>query len=165
MYGVCRHQRNHTLKQRLCKACVLLLAPLCAKLTGLFAYAHARHDHRANWAELTKSTSTWVVNNQRLPDPTPIVFFIACMAFAALAYLYHRSNDSDVYQKPVLVSGAMAGLLVALSSDVGVLLGVFALEPWFLLLGLVVSDCFHSVFVQRTWDAMCKKKAFDDGKA
>lgn len=86
------------------------------------------------------------------------------MAFAALAYFYYHSNDNDEHQKPILVSGAMAGLLVALSLNFGVFLGIFALEPWFILLSLVISDCFHFIFVHRPRHEDCKKEVLDDEK-
>jgi hypothetical protein len=49
-----------------------------------------------------------------------------------------------------------------LSSDVEVLLNIFALEPWFLLSSLVVSDCFHSMFVTKASHAECKEEVLDD---
>ena len=152
----CRHQRNQTLKSRLLKACLLLLATMCAGVMGRFAHAQARPSGlRFDRLENLE---------HKLPEPVASVFFVACMAFAALAYYYYHSNDNDEHQKPILVLGAMAGLLAALSLDFGVFLGIFALEPWFLLLGLVVSDCFHSIFFQKPRYAECEKEVFDDEK-
>jgi hypothetical protein len=64
------------------------------------------------------------------------------MAFTALAYTYHSLSPQDERQNAFLVVTAMAGLLTALCLDVGVLLGIFGVESWFLLLGLVASDLF-----------------------
>jgi putative copper export protein len=169
MYGIgsptiCRYQRNQALKRRLCKTCLLLLAATCAGAMSLFGYEQAEAFHRTTWEESTKDRSFTIDLHHSFPEPTASIFFVACMAFAALAYFYYHSNDNDEHQKPILVSGAMAGLLAALSLNFGVFLGIFALEPWFLLLSLVVSDCFHFVFFRRPWHAECRKEILDDEK-
>lgn len=72
------------------------------------------------------------------------------MAFTALAYAYHSLNQQDERQNAFLAVAAMAGLLAALSLDVGILLGIFGVEAWCILLGLVASDLFHWALNRRS---------------
>jgi hypothetical protein len=168
------HQPNWTLGGKVRKACLPLLAALCAGIMGIFANAQAPGEHILSAeGESTDRTfpptlrpMVWNTHNdpQKLPEPTDSFFFIACMAFAGLTSLYYRSNERDEYQKPILVSGAMVGLLAALSLDLGILLGIFALEPWVVLLSLVVSDCFHRAVLRRPLQAVCKTHTINNEK-
>lgn len=71
------------------------------------------------------------------------------MTFLALTYAYHESNGEDKHQDAFLASAAIVGLVLALSLDVGILIGVFAIVTWLTALGLVVSDLFHALYMRR----------------
>jgi hypothetical protein len=72
------------------------------------------------------------------------------MSFVALASTYYQSTYCDSRQDVIVVCVSIAGLLVTWSLDVGVLVGLYCVETWFVLLGLVVSDIFQAVCQRRT---------------
>lgn len=80
------------------------------------------------------------------------------MAFVALAYAYHRANQDDAYQNGVIISATVAGLVLALSLDLGILIGAFGVATWFLLLGLIFSDCFHAVCMRKPWQSRWEER-------
>jgi hypothetical protein len=137
--------------RRAIKTAILLLACLCASLTCSYAYAHAKNTHRDNWNALARITTDRMesLDDRILASPTALQFFLANMSLTALAYAYHSSNCGDGFQNAILVSSVVSGLLLALSLDLGIILGVFGLGPWILLLGLVISDFFHLTCVRR----------------
>lgn len=65
------------------------------------------------------------------------------MAFVALASAYYQSTCYDNRQGMLVLCVGIAGLLVVWRSGVGVLVGLYCVETWFVLLGLVVSDIFQ----------------------
>jgi len=136
--------------RRFAKTIIAPLASVCAILMSGFAYAHGRPVNRDKWEGLTSV----FVNSAKplapgiLADPPAFLFFIASMLFTSLAYTYHSINRGDAFQNTILAWGIVLGLLTAWSMDLGVLLGVFGLEQWFLLLSLVLSDIFHLIFVR-----------------
>lgn len=150
------------------KAILLLLAIVCAGLMSSFAYAHSREIHRDKWAKLS-SIAPISAKTFELPmpaNPPALLFLIASMSFTASAYTYHSVNRSDSFQNPILILGTVLGLLMALSIDLGILLGIFGLEHWFLLLSLVISDIFHSVCVRKQRCEGCvSTQGFGDEKA
>jgi hypothetical protein len=133
------------------KVATLLLAIVCAGLMSCFANAHAHQVHRDKWAKLTRIVplSAKGFTPPALADPPALLFLVASMSFTASTHAYYITNRDDVFQNAILLSGTMLGLLMALSLDLGILLGIFGLEQWFLLLSLVVSDVFHFVCVRR----------------
>lgn len=142
--GDTRHTYNHcTSAANVCqrrqrwrrpmKAILLLLAIVCAGLMSSFAYAHSREIHRDKWAKLS-SIAPISAKTFELPmpaNPPALLFLIASMSFTASAYTYHSVNRSDSFQNPILILGTVLGLLMALSIDLGILLGIFGLEHWF----------------------------------
>lgn len=100
--------------------------------------------------------------HQLLAQPNDLMFFAACMAFTALAYAYYRLNENDNHQKDILVSSTMTGLVVALGLDLGLLIGIFGAESWFIVLGLVVSDVFHGVCLRRSQVSKWYEQARED---
>jgi hypothetical protein len=142
--GDSRHMYNST---RLTKFIITLLALVCAGLMNSCAYARSHQVHRdKSWDPQPRDKPPW---HLVILDPPALLFLIASMLFTALCYAYHASNRGDVFQRPILILGTVSGLLVALSLDTGILLGICGLEPWFLLLSLVLSDFFHLVFVRQ----------------
>jgi hypothetical protein len=71
------------------------------------------------------------------------------MAFVALVSVYHQSTCCDSRQGVIVVCVSIAGLLVAWRLDVGVLIGLYCIETWFILLGLVVSDVLQAACQRR----------------
>jgi hypothetical protein len=162
--GDMRHMYNST---RLTKVITTLLASVCASFMSLFAFAHGHQMHRDNFdfEVLSPAQPPWHLVTT---EPPAVFFFIASMSFTTLSYANYSSNRSDVYQNTILISGTVSGLLVALSLDTGVLSGIFGLEPWFLLLSLVLSDFFHFVCVRKqrcTCDECVRNEEFGDEKA
>lgn len=150
------------------KVAILLLALVCASLMGSFAYAHANSDHRTRWDKVTNiatGRSTYL-EGRLFADPPALVFFVASMSLPVGAYVYHASNDGDSFQNAFLTTGALAGLLVALAMDIGLVLGIFGLEPWFLILSLTVSDVFHFICIRRPrYEQRGLERNFGDEKA
>lgn len=81
---------------------------------------------------------------QFITDPTGLSFFAASMAFVALASAYHRQKCCDNRQSMIVLCACIAGLWVVWRSGVGILVGLYCIEAWFVLLGLVVSDIFQA---------------------
>lgn len=142
----------------------MLLALACASLMSRFAYAHRNQTHRDKLDAARPSVNPQA--DSALTDPSTLLFFIASMSFTGLAYAYHSSNRSDAYQNSILIAGIVLGLLVALAMDTGILLGLFGLEPWFVLLSLVLSDFFHLICIPRQRCEECvNDQDFCDEKA
>ena len=133
-----------------------------------FAYAHSHEVHRDKWEKLTSIfpiTAKPFVHSI-LADPPALLFLIASMSFTASAFAYYSINRSDVFQNTILLSGTVLGLVVALSMDLGILLGIFGLEQWFLLLSLMISEVFHFVCVRKQQCEGCvSNQEFGDEKA
>lgn len=133
-----------------------------------FAHAHSHQLHREKWERLISilPTSAKPFTNPILADPPALLFLIASMSFTVLVYAYYSINRNDTSQNTILLSGTVLGLLMALSMDLGILLGIFGLEQWFLLLSLILSDSFHLIFVRRQRCEGCvSNQGFDDEKA
>jgi hypothetical protein len=161
----CQHRRR---SRRLIKVIASLLAIVCASLMSKFAYAHSHQVYRDNGEKLT-SIFPITAKPFALPslaDPPALLFLIASMSFTASAYAYYSSNRGDIFQNTILLSGTVLGLLLALSMGLGILLGIFGLEQWFLLLSLVISDIFHFICVRRQRCEGCvSNQEFGDEKA
>lgn len=71
------------------------------------------------------------------------------MTFTSLAYTYYRLNENANHQNSILISSAMTGLTIAFGLNVGLLIGVFGIEVWSVVLGIVFSDVFHGVCLRR----------------
>jgi hypothetical protein len=150
------------------KVVTFLLAIVCAGLMSCFANAHAHQVHRDKWEKLASivPTSAKDFTLPLLADPPALLFLVASMSFTASTHAYYTTNRGYIFQNTILLSGAVLGLLMALSLDLGILLGIFGLEPWFLLLSLVVSDIFHFVCVRRQRCEGCvSNQEFGDEKA
>jgi hypothetical protein len=101
---------------------------------------------RANWRQ------------SPLPGPsrpsflgTTTFFIAAIFSYIVYARLYYQWNQqNDRYQLPVLVVAALAGLIPALSLNIGFLISIFCVTPKVALFGLLVSDILHLV-VQGPW--------------
>ena len=146
----------------------ILLAIVCAVVMSNFAYANGLQAHRDKWEKLTMIApiSAEPLAHSTLADPPALLFLIASMSFTALAYVYYSGNQNDTFQKTILISGTVLGLLMSLSTDLGILLGIFGLEPWLLLLSLVISDVVHSISVRRQRCEGCVSiQGFGDEKA
>lgn len=144
----------------------MLSALVCASLMSSFAYAHGRQVHRDRWLDHQPGTKPPGHLQVLLADPSTLLFFIASMSFTALAYAYHYSNGSDTYQNTILIAGIALELLVALAMDIGILLGLFGLEPWFILLSLVLSDFFHLICVRgQRYEECVSDRGLGDEKA
>jgi hypothetical protein len=87
---------------------------------------------------------------QLIADPTDLSFFVASMTFVALASAYYQSTRCDNRQSMIVLCVSIAGLLVAWESGVGILVGLYCVETWFVLIGLVVSDIFQAACQRRT---------------
>lgn len=72
------------------------------------------------------------------------------MTFVALASAYYQSTCYDNRQGMIVLCVSIAGLLVVWRSEVGILVGLYCVETWFVLLGLVVSDIFQAECQRRT---------------
>lgn len=102
----------------------------------------------------------------RLPtNPTDLHFFLSFMSLVALAYAYYILNKGDKHQNVVLVLAGAGGLVVAMSLDVGILIGIFGVETWFMTLGLVVSDALHTGYMRKLYRGRRKDwEAVSDAK-
>jgi hypothetical protein len=87
---------------------------------------------------------------QFIADPNGLSFFVASMGFVALASAYYQSTCYDSRQGMIVLCVSIAGLLVVWRSGVGILVGLYCVETWFVLLGLVVSDIFQAERQRRT---------------
>ena len=133
-----------------------------------FANAHAHQVHREKWAKLTSifPISAKGSTHPTLAEPPALLFLVASISFTASTHAYYSTNRGDIFQNTTLLSGTVLGLLMALSMDLGILLGIFGLEPWFLLLCLILSDVFHFVCVRRQrCEACVSNQEFGDEKA
>ena len=75
----------------------------------------------------------------------------AIFSYIVYARLYYQWNQpNDRYQLPILVVAALAGLVTALSLNIGFLIGVFCVTPKAALIGLLVSDTLHLAY-QGPW--------------
>ena len=72
------------------------------------------------------------------------------MGFVALASAYYQSTCYDNRQGMIVLCVSIAGLLVVWRSGVGILVGLYCVETWFVLLGLIVSDMFQAACHRRT---------------
>jgi hypothetical protein len=68
--------------------------------------------------------------------------------YARIYYQWNQQNDR--YQLPILVLAALAGLITALSLNIGFLISVFCVTPKAALIGLLVSDTLHLAY-QGPW--------------
>jgi len=84
-----------------------------------------------------------------IAEPTGLAFFVASMAFVALASTYYQAAYCNNRQGVILLGVSITGLLVAWKLDVGMLVGLYCIETWFVLLGLVVSDIFQAACQRR----------------
>lgn len=83
------------------------------------------------------------------------------MGFVALASVYCQATHCDSRQGVLVLCVSMAGLFIAWRLNVGILVGLYCIETWFVLLGLVVSDIFRAACQRRVRpkDAEEEKKA------
>lgn len=63
----------------------------------------------------------------------------------------------------IVFGASIAGLLVVWRSEVGILVGLYCVETWFVLLGLVVSDIFQAACQRRTRQREAEEKQTTTG--
>lgn len=155
-----RSPDKKTMKRRW-KAATLALASVCIRTTGNFALSHSDDIHRSRWKEITafanarypiqmcrrkvmltvsQQIQTPIPEPQFIADSSGLSFFVASMAFVALASVYHQATCCDNRQDLIVFCVSIAGLVLVWRLDVGILVGLYCIETWFVLLGLVVSD-------------------------
>lgn len=113
---------------------------------------------RRNLTLTIKQIQTPIPEPQFIADPSGLSFFVASMAFVALASAYYQSTCYDNRESILVLCVSIAGSLVVWRSGVGILIGLYCIETWLFLLGLVVSDIFQAACQRRTRPGEAEKE-------